>query len=732
MSSTQALGGAGTTSQNQGVATRPDTAVAKPVTTPARGGPQVPASEGPFGVESVFAVAMVAILGIMIFPLPPVMLDLLLGLSVSLSLVVYLLSMNVQKALDLSSFPSILLVLTLMRLALNVASTRLILTKGDQGPEAVSKVISAFGHFVVGGNYVVGIIVFLILVLVNFVVITKGSGRIAEVAARFTLDGMPGKQMAIDADLASGLIGEEEAKTRRAEVEQESTFYGAMDGAAKFVRGDAIAGLVITAINIVGGLIIGVAQQDMSAGEAAQVYTTLTVGDGLVSQIPSLLTSAASGLIVTRTSTKGSLGATLREQMFSARRPAALASGMLAVMAFVPGMPSMVFLTLAALMGGTAFLKKQEMGEQELKSLGQVSRPEAEQQEIVNLLPLDLLEIEVGYELVTLVDADRDGSLLRRITGIRRQLAQEFGIIVPPIHMRDNLRLRPGEYRVLLSGNEIGRGELRVGRLMAMNPGGGAPTLNGEACVEPAFGLAARWITPADQDRAEMLGYTVVDPATVAATHLGEVLAANAYQLLGRREFQDLCDLHAKDNAKVIEELLPGILTHGQVIKVLRNLLMERVSVRDFRSILESLADNGTDIKDPAQLTELVRQSLSSQLTARHAGGNGAVYGIALSPEVENTFRRLQSPGVGGVLSPDDLQQILVMFNEATSRLPETDTIPVILTSADIRRSVSTFVVRHMPGLAVLSYREIDPKADVKTVGVVGVSASDAEIEGSS
>jgi len=377
-----------------------------------------------------------------------------------------------------------------------------------------------------------------------------------------------------------------------------------------------------------------------------------------------------------------------------------------------------------------AFFRKQEIGEEELKSLGQVSRPEVEQQEIVNLLPLDLLEIEVGYELVTLVDAERDGSLLRRITGIRRQLAQEFGIIVPPIHMRDNLRLRPGEYRVLLSGNEIGRGELKVGRLMAMNPGGGPPALDGQACVEPAFGLAARWINPGDQDRAEMLGYTVVDPATVAATHLGEVLATNAYQLLGRREFQDLCDLHAKDNAKVIEELLPGILTHGQVIKVLRNLLMERVSVRDFRSILESLADHGTDIKDPAQLTEMVRQRLSSQLTARHAGADGSVYGIALSPEVENTFRRLQSPGVGGVLSPDDLQQILVMFSEATSRLPETDTIPVILTSADIRRSVSTFVVRHMPGLAVLSYREIDPKADVKTVGVVGVSAGDAKLEG--
>ena len=582
MSSTNALSGttpasnaAGTTAGSPGASPGvPDVAAGM-----SGGGLTAPKSKGSNAVEGLFAGSMVALLGIMIFPLPPVILDILLGVSISLSLVVYLLSMNVERALDLSSFPSILLILTLMRLSLNVASTRLILTKGNEGADAVSSVINAFGNFVVGGNYVVGIIVFLILVIVNFVVITKGSGRIAEVAARFTLDGMPGKQMAIDADLASGLIGETEAKTRRSEVEQESTFYGAMDGAAKFVRGDAIAGLVITAINIVAGLIIGIAQQGMSAGEAAEVYTTLTVGDGLVSQIPSLLTSAAAGLIVTRTASKGGLGQTLSKQLFGLRRPAALASGMLGLLAFVPGMPALVFLGISGALAAVAFTAKEENAEPVASMEDVLSKPEAERQALEKLLPLDLLEIEVGYELVTLVDSERDGSLLRRITGIRRQIAQELGVIVPPIHMRDNLRLRPGEYRFLLSGNELGGGELRVGRLMAMNPGGGAPNLDGEACTEPAFGLAARWIFPAEQERAEMLGYTVVDPATVAATHLGELLAANTYQLLGRKEFADLCELHNKENSKVIEELLPNILTAGQVVKVLRNLLMERVSV---------------------------------------------------------------------------------------------------------------------------------------------------------
>ena len=731
MSSTGALAGATAPGANADSASGSSAPAVPDVMTGLTGATKkAPNSSSIFGVEGLFAGSMVGLLGIMIFPIPPMLLDMLLGVSISLSLVVYLLSMNVQRALDLSSFPSILLILTLMRLSLNVASTRLILTKGDQGPDAVSSVISAFGNFVVGGNYLVGIIVFLILVIVNFVVITKGSGRIAEVAARFTLDGMPGKQMAIDADLASGLIGEVDAKTRRAEVEQESTFYGAMDGAAKFVRGDAIAGLVITAINIVAGLIIGMVQQDLSAAEAAEIYTTLTVGDGLVSQIPSLLTSSAAGLIVTRTASKGGLGETLSKQLFGLRRPTVLASGMLGFMAFVPGMPTLVFLGISAGLAAIAIKVGGEVDEPEEEAVEVLSKPEAERQALERLLPMDLLEIEVGYELVSLVDTERDGSLLRRITGVRRQIAQELGVIVPPIHMRDNLRLRPGEYRFLLSGNELGRGELRVGRLMAMNPGGGPPELSGEACTEPAFGLAARWIVPSDQERAEMLGYTVVDPATVAATHLGEILAANTYQLVGRKEFADLCELHSKENTKVIEELFPNILTHGQAVKVLRNLLMERVSIRDFRTILESLADHGPETKDPAQLTELVRQRLSAQLTSRHSDPKGCVYGIALSPEVENTFRRLQNPAVGGVLGPDDLQQLLNMFQESASRLPNTDTIPVILTSADIRRSVSTFVVRHMPGLTVLSYREIEPTAEVKTVGVVGATAGADQIEG--
>ena len=671
--------------------------------------------------ESLFAGTMVMLLAVMILPLPPIILDLLLACSVCLSLVVFLLSMNIQRALELSSFPSLLLILTLFRLSLNVASTRLILTRGSQGADAVSSVIKAFGEFVVGGNYVIGIIVFLILVIINFVVVTKGSGRVAEVAARFTLDGMPGKQMAIDADLAAGLINEEEAKTRRKDVEREAAFFGAMDGASKFVRGDAIAGLIITAINIVAGLIIGTAQQDMAIGDAATVYTTLTVGDGLVSQIPALLTSVAAGLVVTRSSDQGALGKQVSSQLFKAQRPAALASGMLGLLAIVPGMPHFAFMTLAAGMGFIAYrLSGAPEPDEEGGEAREMSSTERDRAELEGMLPLDLLEIEVGYELVSLVDEDRDGGLLRRITGVRKQIVQEFGVIVPPIHMRDNLRLRPGEYRMVLSGNEIGRGELRVGRFMAMNPGGGAPNLDGEACTEPAFGLAARWIYPADRERAEMMGYTVVDPATVAATHIGELLAKHAYQLLGRTELQELTDLHGQEHSKVIEELMPNVLTHSQVIQVLQGLLKERVSIRDFRSIMEALADYGVDIKDVDQLTEMVRQRLAPQLTAAHSDSGGTVYGLALSPNVETTFRRLQNPAAGGVLNPNELEQLQGLFQAATARLPNTESVPVVLTAADVRRSVAAFVVRHLPGMAVLSYREIESTATLQTVGVVG------------
>lgn len=684
------------------------------------------------GIDNLFAGGLVGVIAVMILPLPSFLMDLLLSFSISSALVIFVLSLNIEKPLELSSFPSILLVLTLVRLSLNVASTRLILSKGDQGADAVSKVIKSFGEFVVGGNYVLGIIIFLILVLINFVVITKGSGRIAEVSARFTLDAMPGKQMAIDAELAAGVLTETEAKTRREEIQTESNFFGAMDGAAKFVRGDAIAGLVITAINIIGGLIIGTMQQDMSVGEAAKTYTMLTVGDGLASQLPSLLTSVASGVIVTRTSTPGALGETVMGQVLKPKRPLMLSAGFLAVLGMVPGMPHTPFFIIAALMGYLAW-KGVDIGEEEeeegVDGLPSASKSEEEREELESLLPVDLLEVEVGYELVPLVDGARDGALLGRITGIRKQIAQDLGVIVPPIHMRDNLQLRPGEYRVMLCGNNVGSGLIQVGAMLAMNPSGGTPDLPGEAVVEPAFGLPAKWISSSDAERAELMGYTVVDAATVAATHLGELLARNVHLLMGRREFQELLELHSGDNEKVIEELIPNILQPGQIIKVLRNLLSERVSIRDFRTILETLADHGEAVKDADQLTEIVRQRLAKQLTAQFLDSTGSVNALVLSPQIESIFRRLQNPAGGGVLNPQELQGMLEQFQHSVSTLPGTETMPVVVVPAEIRRSAMMFVGRHIPGISVISFREVESDANLQTIGVVG-GTEDGQLRG--
>lgn len=667
--------------------------------------------------EMVLAVGMLGLLGVMILPLPALVLDVLLALSVSLALVMFLFSMHIEKPLQFSAFPSLLLVTTLGRLALNVASTRLILGKGPEGAGAAGAVIQAFGQFVVGGNTAVGIVVFLILVIVNFVVITKGAGRIAEVAARFTLDGMPGKQMAIDADLAAGLIDDKQARARRSNLEQESDFYGAMDGASKFVRGDAIAGLIITFVNILGGLGIGTLQYGMSVYEAAGTFTRLTVGDGLVSQIPALLTSIAAGLVTTRAATGGALGKTAADQLFSSRRTLALSAGVLGTLALVPGMPHIAFGALAAGLGALAYRMRDDGTE---PAAEEASAPiEDERAQLEATLPVELLEIEVGYELVALVDSQRDGSLLKRISGVRKQLAQELGVLVPPIHMCDNLRLRPGAYRISLSGNEIGQGELRASKLLVMDPTGDGFEIPGEDTIEPAFGLAARWIESTERERAEMLGYTVVDAATVAATHLGELLARHAPELVGRQEVQQLLDLHGRENGKVIEELIPNLLSVTQLIKVLHNLLKERVSIRDFRTILEALADSAGDIKDPDQLTEIVRQRLGRQLAFKHSNTQGVLTALVLAPEVENTFRRLQG-GASGLLDPGEIQGLVHTFERATRLITLAEDVPVLLTAADIRRSVATFAQRNLTGTAVLSYRELDPAIEIKTIGVIG------------
>ena len=667
--------------------------------------------------EIGLGLVMVGVVAIMLLPLPPLLLDLCLSLSVSVSLVMLLFAMHIERPLEFSAFPALLLLTTLLRLALNIATTRLILLRGSQGTEAAGHVIAAFGQAVVGGNLVVGIIVFLILVVINFVVITKGSGRIGEVAARFTLDSMPGKQMAIDADLAAGQCTEPEARKRRKQVEQEADFFGAMDGAGKFVRGDAVAGLLVVAINIIGGLVVGVVQQHMPIGKALVTYTSLTVGDGLVSQIPSLLTSIAAGLVTTRAATGGALGETVTNQLFGSQRILSLASGVLGVMCVVPGMPHVAFFLLSAVFGVIAYnLDSDEKVKEEPKPLRQ--GPEVERAEVEAMLPLDLLEVEVGFELVVLIDTERDGSLMARMAGLRKQLAQELGVIIPPVHMRDNLRLAGNAYRVMLSGNLLGEGSVRMGKLLAIFQGEGPPPVPGEDFTEPAFGLPARWIAQSDRQRAELAGCTVVDPATALATHLGELLGNNVHELLGRRELQELLDLHGRTNARVIEELVPNMMSHGALIRVLRSLLKERVSIRDFRAILEALADQAGEVKEPDQLVELVRQRMHKQLTQRASWADGQVHALVLAPQLEQSFRRL-SAGAGN-LDAGETQRLAQAFELAASQNKATAEAPVVLVSADIRRTVSTFAGRYMPTLSVLSFRELTSSARVHTLGIIG------------
>jgi flagellar biosynthesis protein FlhA len=558
-------------------------------------------------------------------------------------------------------------------------------------------------------------------VIINFVVITKGAGRIAEVAARFVLDAMPGKQMAVDAELASGAIDDKEARRRRRGIEQEADFYGAMDGASKFVRGDAVAGLLVTAINVVGGIVIGVAQQGMPLGEAAETFTILSVGDGLVAQIPALLVSTAAGLVTSRAAAQGELGPVLGSQIFRSRRPAAIAGGLLLGLGLLPGMPHLAFLSLGALLGVVAWklgpdgpLAPAEEAEPAPSTAAQTERTELEA-----LLHVDLLEIQLGYELLPLVDTAAGGELLGRIGAIRRQFAQDMGLVVPAIHVRDNLRLTPSEYRVLLSGNMVGRGELRR-RLLAMNPSGSGFAVPGEPTREPAFGLPALWISQAERDRAEMSGYTVVDPPSVLATHLTELLRGNAHELLGRREAQELCDVLARTNPKVVEELIPHLLPLGEVVKVLRGLLREGVSIRDLRSILEALADYAPLTKDPGELGEAVRERLAKHITARHRSDDGAVYALVLDPEIEATFRQSQRPAAeGGGHDARQVPRLLGAFEAALRDLARSKHAPLLVCAPDIRRTVSSFAQRHAGGMAVLAYREIETGTPVRTLGVV-------------
>ncbi|MFO7752557.1 MAG: flagellar biosynthesis protein FlhA [Desulfobacteraceae bacterium] len=677
--------------------------------------------------DVAMVVAFIGILMAMILPLHPMILDFFLALNISFAIVVLITTMYTRAPLDFSIFPALLLVLTLFRLSLNVASTRLILMHGNEGEYAAGAIIKSFGSFVVGGNYVVGLVVFAILVLINFLVITKGAGRIAEVAARFTLDAMPGKQMAIDADLNAGMIDEVEAGERRKEVARESEFHGAMDGASKFVRGDAIAGIVITLINIAGGFIIGVVQQGMVMSEAVANYTILTVGDGLVSQIPALLVSAAAGLLVSRSGSVDRMGKEFASHLLKSSTPVYLGGAIVFSMGLVPGLPAVPFMTLGLTLGAIAwyFLRGAEREKMEEEAAAAVSEEEGETgapEDVDHLLTLDTIELEVGYGLIPLVDKQQDGILLGRIRGIRRQFATEMGIIIPPIHIRDNLNLNPAQYRLLIKGVEATQAELMVNHLLAMDPGGTAQKIDGIETTEPAFKLPALWIPPEREEEAKFAGYTVVDNSTVIATHLTEVIRNNAHDLLGRQDVQHLLDNLAKTNPKAVEELVPDLLSVGIVQKVLQNLLRERISIRDLLSIVETLADYAPMGKDPELLTEYVRQRISKAMLAPYLREGKVLNVMILDRDLEETLmKNIKQTDHGAYLAlePGLVEKVVNATAREVEKVVATDTQPVIMCGPALRRHFRKLIEPSLPSVFVVSHAEIPDDINIQASGKV-------------
>ncbi|MBI3328370.1 MAG: flagellar biosynthesis protein FlhA [Nitrospinae bacterium] len=676
--------------------------------------------------DLLLAAGVVGILVLMVLPIPPRLLDMFLAFSITLSLVVLLVAMYNLRPLEFSAFPSLLLIITLFRLSLNIAATRLILLHGSEGVGAAGQVIKSFGQFVVGGDFVVGVIIFFVLIVINFVVITRGAGRIAEVAARFTLDAMPGKQMSIDADLNAGLINETEARQRRRAIEAEADFYGAMDGASKFVRGDAVAGVLITVINIVGGLAIGVLRQGMPILTAAQTYTILTIGDGLVTQIPALIVSTAAGIIVTRAASEAKMGQELTSQLLVHPRAMGLAAAILFGFGIIPGLPTLPFLILSGAAGAIAYATakgKEGASAQDERARQQPEPPER----IESLLPLDVLELQVGYALIPLVDVEQDGELLERIKATRRQFAQDMGIVVPPLHIRDNLQLKPTEYTILLKGVQIARGELMLGHYLAMNPGTAEGTIAGIPTREPAFGLPASWIPERDRERAQIAGYTVVNLATVIATHLTEVLKAHAHELLDRQAVQGLLDTLAQQKPKVVEELVTNLLSLGGVQKVLQNLVRERVSIRDLLTVVEALADCAPLSKDPETLTEYTRQRLSRSICRAYQNDQGVLAVMSLDPTVEallmDAAKRRES-GAPLALDPKTAQRLLDRLAGALEKVLTSGGQPVLLCSPVIRWPLRRFLEGFLPQLAVISHHEVAP--DVQIQSTATVSFSDA------
>lgn len=675
--------------------------------------------------DLLIAAGLIAIMAVMIIPLPVFLLDLALTLSLASGILILLVSIYIKRVLEFSVFPTLLLLTTLFRLSLNVATTRQILTNGHQGPASAGEVIQAFGNFVVGNNYVIGAIVFIILMIINFIVITKGSGRVSEVAARFTLDAMPGKQMAIDADLNSGLINEAEAKKRRKEIEQEADFYGAMDGASKFVRGDAIAGIIITLVNVIGGLLIGTLQKGLDIGTAAKYYSMLTIGDGLLSQIPSLIISTAAGIVVTRSAkSDNNMGAEVVNQLFANSRALYVSASTIGLLGLVPGLPTVPFIVMGVALAAIGYVVKRYQTEaidaERKKSDDITNAPKKEN--IESLLPLDLVELEVGYGLINVVDSDQTGDLLERIVSIRKQFALDYGVIVPSVHIRDNLQLQSGEYRLLIKGNKVGGGLLRSDSLLAMDPGNVTSPIDGYPTKEPAFGLDALWISPGLKEQAEMGGYTVVDLPTVIATHLTEIIRSHLHELLGRQEASQLIENFKKSYPKVIEDLIPDALSLGSVVRVLQALLKEQVSIRDLRTIFESLADEATRTKDIEVLTESVRRAMSRNITIKYTLEDGTIPVMTLHPRIEELIANslIQTEqGLQLVMDPHSAQQMITDIAQTVEAHPEIASQPILLTSPTSRRHIHKLTSRFLPQLIVLSHNELSTTASVRSVGTV-------------
>ncbi len=669
-------------------------------------------------------IGVMGILLVMVLPMPTMAMDILISLNITLSIVILLVSMYIRQPVHFSVFPSLLLIITLFRLALNVATTRLILLQGSTGDDAAGKVIQSFGQFVVGGNYVVGIVVFLVLIAIQYIVINHGAVRISEVTARFTLDAMPGKQMSIDADLNAGIINETEARQRREQISREAEFYGAMDGAIRFTSRDAVASIIILAINIIGGFLIGIIQFEMELAEAARRFTILTIGDGLVTAIPSLLISVAGGIITTRAASESNLGEDVARQLLMNPVPLAIGSGFLFFFSLIPGFPFVPFFVLGSLTGLMAYRRRNEQKSEQL-ALERIKAEKADAEKpkdrVEGLLKIDLLGIEMGYGLIRYVDASQGGDFLERIKSIRRQIALEMGLIVPPVHITDNLQLNPRQYAILLKGVQIARGELVQDHLLAINPGTAREEIQGLATVEPAFGLQARWIKAQDRERAQLAGFTLVDPATVLATHLTEIIKSQAYELLGRQETKNLLDTVAKTHPKVVEELVPKVLSVGEIQKVLQNLLKERVSIRDTVTILETLADFGAYTKNSAALTEYCRQALGRSICRPYQTDDGDLQVYTVSPDLEKNIGDgvvHSEQGSYLALEPRQAKDIMTRFRRTVETAGAAGN-PVILCSPNVRMYVRQLLERFLPNVAILSHSEIPPTVRVLSLGMV-------------